>query len=44
MAREEEKRGSRVWIEYGKIRINERWWKWDDEEEVLRNEKRNRRG
>lgn len=27
IAREEEKRGSRVWIRYGKVRIDERWWK-----------------
>lgn len=26
-----------------RIRINKQWWKWDEDEEVLRDEKRNRR-
>lgn len=26
----------------GKIRINEKWWRWDEEEEMLRDEKGNR--
>lgn len=24
----EEKRGNRVWREYGKLNINRQWWKW----------------
>jgi len=24
-----------VWIGHGKIRIDERWWRWDEEKEVL---------
>ncbi|KAL6417578.1 hypothetical protein ACFW04_012649 [Cataglyphis niger] len=36
IAKEEEKKGRKVWIEYGKIRIDEKWWKWDEEEEVLK--------
>lgn len=30
--------GKRVWIGYGNIRINVRWWRWD-ENEVLRDER-----
>lgn len=37
IAREEEREGNRVWIGYGKIRINEQWWRWDESEEILRN-------
>ncbi|KAL6420239.1 hypothetical protein ACFW04_014609 [Cataglyphis niger] len=36
IAREEEKKGKKVWIRYGKIRIDEKWWTWDEEEEVLK--------
>ncbi|KAL6416393.1 hypothetical protein ACFW04_011573 [Cataglyphis niger] len=36
IAKEEEKKGRKVWIGYGKIRIDEKWWKWDEEEEVLK--------
>lgn len=31
IARKEEGRGNKVWMAYGKIRINEQWWKWDEE-------------
>lgn len=24
---------------YGKIRMGEKWWRWDEEDEILRNEK-----
>ncbi|KMQ92891.1 hypothetical protein RF55_7067 [Lasius niger] len=34
IAREEERSGRRVWMGYGKI--DEIWWKWDEEKEVLR--------
>lgn len=34
-AREEMRRGRKVWVEYGVIRIDEQWWKWDEAEEVL---------
>lgn len=35
IAREEEKKGVNVWIGYGKMRIGEKWWRWDESEEVL---------
>ncbi|XP_036148383.1 golgin subfamily A member 6-like protein 7 [Monomorium pharaonis] len=38
IARVEEK-GMKVWLGYRRIRIGDSWWKWDEEEEVLRNEK-----
>lgn len=31
----------RVWIGYGRIRIEEQWWRWNEEEEVLRDGKEN---
>lgn len=43
IAREERNKGERVWVGYGKIRINERWWRWDEEEEVLRDERGSRK-
>lgn len=39
IARAEEEKGIRVWIGYGRIRIGESWWRWDEEEEVLKNER-----
>lgn len=36
IAREEGRRGSRVRLGYGKIRIGEQWWTWDEKEEVLK--------
>ncbi|KAL6419615.1 hypothetical protein ACFW04_013703 [Cataglyphis niger] len=36
IAKEEEKKGRKVWIGYGKIRIDKKWWRWDEEEEVLK--------
>lgn len=41
---EERRKGNRVWTGYGKIRINEKWWKWDEEEGCLRDWKGERRG
>ena len=38
IARTEEEKGNRVWLGYGRIRIGESWWRWD-EKEVLKNEK-----
>ncbi|XP_067207866.1 golgin subfamily A member 6-like protein 22 [Linepithema humile] len=38
-AREEGRKGKNVWVEYGRIRIDGQWWKWDEEEEVLRDGK-----
>lgn len=29
----------RVWIGYGRIKIEEKWWRWIEEEEVLVDEK-----
>jgi len=28
-------KGRKVWIGYEMIKIDERWWKWDEDEEVL---------
>ncbi|XP_011861568.1 PREDICTED: coiled-coil domain-containing protein 70-like [Vollenhovia emeryi] len=36
IAREEEKEGKSVWIRYGRVRIDNIWWRWDEDEEVLR--------
>lgn len=36
IARIEEREGKRTWIGYGRIRIEEQWWRWDEEEEVLK--------
>lgn len=44
IARVEKKRVNRVWVGYGNIRINEQWWRWDEEDEALNDEKGNRRG
>lgn len=40
IARNEERKGKRVWIGYGRIRIEEQW-RWDEEEKVLRDGKGN---
>jgi len=37
-------RKRRVWVRQGRIRIDEHWWRWDEEEEVLRDERGNVRG
>lgn len=38
----------KVWIGYGKIRIDEQWWRWDEAEVLLRdgrgNIRRERKG
>ncbi|KAL6418362.1 hypothetical protein ACFW04_012184 [Cataglyphis niger] len=36
IAKEEKRKGRKVWIGYGKIKIDEKWWRWDEEEEVLK--------
>lgn len=41
IARKEEKEGRKVKIGYGRICIEEHWWKWNEDEKVLRNEKGN---
>lgn len=41
IARSEEGRGKKVWVSYGKIRIGEEWWIWD--EEVLKDGKGRKR-
>jgi len=35
----EEAKGRRVWVRGGRIRIGDQWWRWDDEGEVLRDER-----
>lgn len=32
-------KGKKVWIGYDKIRIEEKWWRWMEEEEVLVDER-----
>lgn len=43
IARMEERKENQVWIEYGKIRIKDQWWSWDEEEEILIDRKSNRK-
>jgi len=31
------RKGNRVWAGYGRIRINESWWRWDEEKGRLKN-------
>jgi len=42
IARIEEGKGRKVWIGYGKIRIEDKWWRWDEDEEVLKDGKGNK--
>ncbi|XP_011858385.1 PREDICTED: golgin subfamily A member 6-like protein 22 [Vollenhovia emeryi] len=37
-ARNERENGKRVWLRYGRIQIEGKWWRWDEEEEVLKDE------
>lgn len=39
VARREQAVGNRVWVKGGRIRIGELWWRWDEEEEVLKDER-----
>lgn len=43
-AEEEKRKGGRVRIGYGKLWIDDRWWHWDEGEEVLRDRNGKRRG
>lgn len=43
IARKEVQEGRKVKIGYGRICIEEYWWKWDEDEKVLRNEKGNKK-
>lgn len=36
IARQERMKGGRVWVGYGKIQIEGVWWRWDEEEKILR--------
>lgn len=36
IAEKERRRGNRVWTGHGKIRINEKWWGWDEKEGCLK--------
>jgi len=38
IARKEEAAGRRVWVKGRRIGIEGQWWKWDEEDEVLRDE------
>lgn len=40
----EEEKGRRVWVRQGRIRIDEQWWEWNEEKEVLRQERENVKG
>lgn len=44
IARKEERKGRRVWVGYGRIKIDEQWWSWDEEEEILKDGRGNIRG
>lgn len=44
IAREEEGKGKKVWVGYDKIKIDEKWWRWDEEGEVLRDGRGNKMG
>lgn len=35
IAWEKRKKGRKVWVRYGKIWMEERWWRWSEEEEKL---------
>lgn len=39
ITREEERRGMGIWLSYGRIRIGEQSWIWDEGEVVLRDNK-----
>lgn len=39
IARKEVSKEKKVWIGYDKIRIEEKWWRWMEEEEVLVDER-----
>ncbi|XP_024890348.1 golgin subfamily A member 6-like protein 22 [Temnothorax curvispinosus] len=43
IARGEEREGRRAWIKAGRIRLENTWWRWDIEEEVLKDERGRRR-
>ncbi|XP_029054147.2 uncharacterized protein PF11_0207-like [Osmia bicornis bicornis] len=36
IAKEEREKGRNVWVDYGKIRIEGKWWRWDEETETLK--------
>ena len=38
MARKEEREGRRVWVKYGRIWMDGKWWRWDERSEELRGE------
>lgn len=39
IARRERGEGKRVWVNYGKIQIEGKWWRWEEEEEMLKDNK-----
>lgn len=41
IARKVESGGIRTWVGNGRIRIGEKWWRWDEEKEALRDERGN---
>ncbi|XP_046145528.1 uncharacterized protein PF11_0207-like [Osmia bicornis bicornis] len=36
IAKEEREKGRNVWVDYGRIRIEGKWWRWDEERETLK--------
>ncbi|XP_011883569.1 PREDICTED: uncharacterized protein PF11_0207-like [Vollenhovia emeryi] len=36
IARKEKENGRRVWLRYGRIQIEGKWWRWDEDEEVIK--------
>lgn len=39
IARREMGEGKRVWVNYRKIQIEGKWWRWEEEEEILKDNK-----
>jgi len=39
ITRLERGREKRIWISYGRIQIEERWWRWDESEQTLKDNK-----
>ncbi|KMQ83482.1 hypothetical protein RF55_19928 [Lasius niger] len=38
IAKKQEREGKRTWIKYGRIRIERKWWRWDERKEMLKEE------
>nr|XP_034195353.1 protein PXR1-like [Osmia lignaria] len=36
ISKEEREKGKNVWVDYGRIRIEGKWWRWGEEREILK--------